>query len=150
MSYNLDEKDKKIIEVLRDHGDYTTRKIAKKVLLPITTVHNRIKKLKKEKIIKKFTIDLDHSKVDKGLLVYILISVSLPLLKQKKKSQHDISKELKKFYFVEKVDVVSGGTDLIATVRVKDVKEYDQVLLNKLQSVECIEKTQSLIVIREN
>lgn len=150
MSYNLDEKDKKIIEVLKDHGDYTTRKIAKKVLLPITTVHNRIKKLKKEKIIKKFTIDLDHSKVDKGLLVYILISVSLPLLKQKKKSQHDISKELKKFYFVEKVDVVSGGTDLIATVRVKDVKEYDQVLLNKLQSVECIEKTQSLIVIREN
>lgn len=150
MGYNLDEKDKKIIEVLKDHGDYTTRKIAKKVLLPITTVHNRIKKLKKEKIIKKFTIDLDHSKVDKGLLVYILISVSLPLLKQKKKSQYDISKELKKFYFVEKVDVVSGGTDLIATVRVKDVKEYDQVLLNKLQSVECIEKTQSLIVIREN
>ena len=150
MGYELDEKDKKIIEVLKNHSDYTTRQIAKKTLLPITTIHNRIKKLKKEKIIKKFTIELDNSKVDKGLLVYILISVSLPLLKQKKKSQHDISKELKKFYFVEKVDVVSGGTDLIATVRVKDVNEYDKVLLNKLQSVECIEKTQSLIVIREN
>lgn len=147
MSYNLDEKDKKIIEVLKDHGDYTTRKIAKKVLLPITTVHNRIKKLKKEKIIKKFTIDLDHSKLDRGLLVYVLISVSLPVLKKLNKSQHEVIKSVKKLHFVEKAHIVSGGTDLVAVVRVKDVKEYNSVLLNKLQVIDGIEKTQSLIVI---
>jgi len=45
MAYSIDEKDRKIIEVLQEHGDYTTRQIAKKVSLPITTVHNRIKKI---------------------------------------------------------------------------------------------------------
>jgi Lrp/AsnC family leucine-responsive transcriptional regulator len=150
MVYVPDEKDKKILEILKDHADYSTRQIAKKTLLPITTVHNRIRKLKKEKIIRKFTVELNHEKVDKGFLVYILVSVDLPLLKQKEKSQYDIAKTLRGFYFVERVDIVSGGTDLIAMVRVKDVKEFDKVLLGKLQQVEGIENTRSLIVIHEN
>lgn len=147
MEFKIDEKDKKIIEVLQEHGDYPTRKIAKKTLLPITTVHNRIQRLKKERIITKFTIELDNKKMDKGFASYILISVNLPLIKQKKKSQYDIAKEVGKYDFVERVDIVSGGTDLIALVRVKDVEEFDKVLFSKIQQIEGIEKTQSLIVI---
>ena len=147
MTYKLDEKDRNILEVLQEHGDYTTRQIAKKTLLPVTTIHNRIKKLKKEKVIKKFTIDLDYSKLDKGFVIYVLISANLQILKQKRKTQHDLVKQLKNFYFVERADVVSGGTDVVAIFRVKDVQEFDKVLLQKLQSVEGIEKTQSLIVI---
>ena len=47
------------------------------------------------------------------------------------------------------MDHVSGGTDLIAMIRVKDVSEFDKILLGKLQRIEGIEKTQSLIVIHE-
>ena len=147
MSYKLDDKDKKIVEVLKDFGDFTTRKISKKTLLPITTVHNRIKKLKKEGIIKKFTIELDYSKIDKGFMVYILVKVNLPLLKQKKKTQYDLAKEIRKFYFVERADIVSGGADIVAIIRVKNVEEFDKILLSKLQLVEGVDNTQSLIVI---
>ena len=142
----VDDKDWKIIEVLKEHADYTTRQIAKKTLLPVTTVHNRIRKLKQNNIIKKFTISLDNASVEKGFLAYVLISVNLHLLKSKHKTQ---IKELKRFYFVERADIVSGGTDLIALVRVKDVQEFDKVLLEKIQLIEGIEKTQSLIVIHE-
>ena len=147
MVYELDEKDRKVIEVLKEHSDYATRQIAKKTLLPITTVHHRIKKLKEEGIIKRFTVELDHVKYGDGLLVYVLISISLPLLKEKKKTQHTVAEEIKRFSFVERVDIVSGGTDLVAMIRVTDVAEFDRVLLGKLQLVEGIEKTQSLIVI---
>ncbi len=149
MRVNIDEKDRVILEVLKEHADYATRQIAKKTGLPITTVHNRIQKLKKEKIIKKFTVELDHHKIQEGFRAYVLTSVNLSLLKQKKKSQYDVAKEIRQFPFVERVDIVSGGTDLVATIRVKDVAEFDQVLLTKLQRVEGIEKTQSLIVIHE-
>ncbi|MEK6905984.1 MAG: Lrp/AsnC family transcriptional regulator [Nanoarchaeota archaeon] len=149
MDYNIDEKDRRIIEVLQEHADYATRQIAKKTSLPITTVHNRIQRLKKEKIIKRFTVDLDHAKVGQGFRAYVLVSVNLSQLKEKKKSQYDVAKELKHFSFVEKADIVSGGTDIVATVRVKDVAEFDQVLLTKLQRIEGIDKTQSLIVIHE-
>lgn len=149
MTMKLDEKDQNILEVLKEHADYTTRQVAKKTLLPITTVHNRIKKLRKEKVIEKFTVKLDHKKIGKGFAAYVLISANLPLLKQKKKTQHDLAKELKKFSFVERVNIVSGGTDLIATIRVKDVEEFDKVLLGKLQLIEGIDNTRSLIVIHE-
>ena len=147
MTYKMDEKDRKIIEVLKEHGDYTTREIAKKTLLPTTTIHNRIKKLQEEGVIKKFTIDVDNSKIDKGFLAYILISANLPLLKQKGKTQYDLAEEIRKLYFVERLDIVSGHTDLLAVIRVKDVEEFDKVLLGRLQAIEGIEKTESLIVI---
>ncbi len=149
MDYNIDEKDRRILEVLNEHADYATRQIAKKTGLPITTVHNRIQRLKKEKIIKRFTVDLDHAKVGQGFRAYVLVSVNLSQLKEKKKSQYDVAKELKHFPFVERADIVSGGTDIVATVRVKGVAEFDQVLLTKLQRIEGIDKTQSLIVIHE-
>lgn len=45
-SSELDDKDGKILEVLQEHAEYTTRQIAKKTLLPATTIHNRIRKLR--------------------------------------------------------------------------------------------------------
>jgi DNA-binding Lrp family transcriptional regulator len=147
MVYDMDAKDLAILDVLRENGDYTTRQIAKKTLLPPTTIHNRIRKLKSEGIIRKFTVDVDPAKVGKGFLSYILVSVNLGVLKRQKKTQYDIAEELRKFYFVERVDIVSGGTDIVAVVRVKDVSEFDEILLGKLQLVEGVEKTQSLIAI---
>ncbi|MGV8163057.1 MAG: Lrp/AsnC family transcriptional regulator [Candidatus Nanoarchaeia archaeon] len=147
MSYILDDKDKKILEILKKEANCTTRKIAKQTLLPITTIHNRIKKLNEEKIIKKYTIEVDQDKVGKSLLIYLMISANLQVLKSKNRTQYDIAKELRKLEFVERADIVSGGTDIVAMVRVKDVQEYDKVLLGKIQSIEGIEKTQSLIVI---
>ncbi len=147
MSLELDSKDKKILDILKYNADYSTRQIAKKTLLPITTVHNRIQKLKREGVIKRFTVELDYSKLGQNFVAYILVSASLPLLKQKKKTQYNLAKEIRKFEFVERVDIVGGGTDIIARVRVSGVEEFDKILLGKLQLIEGIDKTQSLIVI---
>lgn len=149
MTYKMNEKDRKIIEVLKEHSDYTTREIAKKTLLAPTTVHNRVRKLKGEGVIKKFTIEIDNEKVGKNFVAYILISANLTLLKQKGKTQYDLAREMRKFYFIERVDIVSGPVDLVAVGRVKDVEEFDKVLLGRLQLLEGIDKTQSLIVLHE-
>jgi DNA-binding Lrp family transcriptional regulator len=149
MAAELDEKDWKILEVLKEHAEYTTRQIAKKTLLPVTTIHNRIRKLREQKIIKRYTVELDNKQIGKSFVAYILISANLSLLKQKKLSQYDLADQIKRFDFVERVDIVSGGTDLVAIVRVKDVEEFDKVLLGKLQNIEVIDKTQSLIVLHE-
>ncbi|HLD12050.1 MAG TPA: Lrp/AsnC family transcriptional regulator [Candidatus Nanoarchaeia archaeon] len=145
--HKLDKKDAKILEMLKDHGDASTRDIAKKTLLPISTVNNRIRKLKQEKIIQKVTIEVDPHRTGKGFAAYVLMTADIQTLKQKHKTQYDIIQELKKYSFVERADVVSGGTDIVVFIRVKDVQEFDQVLLGKMQLIEGVEKTQSLIVI---
>ena len=135
---------------MKEHGEYTTRQIAEKTLLPITTIHNRIKKLRNNKIIKKYTIELDPIKTGKSFIAYVLISVNLQILKQKEKTQYDLIKEISKMNFIERIDIVSGEADLVAILRVKDVEEFDKVLLGKLQLLDGIEKTQSLIVVHGN
>ena len=67
----IDKKDAMVLKFLKDDAKLSIKDISKKTLLPITTIHNRIKKLKKEKVIKRFTIDLDYDKLDGGFLVYI-------------------------------------------------------------------------------
>lgn len=147
---NLDEKDIKILELLKQDSSMSTRQIAKKTLIPITTVHHRIRKLKAGKYIKNYTIDLDHKKIGKGFTAIILVSCDYKTLREAKKDQHKLAKQISKMTEVEKVDIVTGGTDMIVRVRVKDVEEYDTFLLKKFQNIAGIDKTQSLIVIHEN
>ena len=147
MTEVVDDKDLKILSILKEHGDYTTRQIAKKTLLPATTIHNRIRKLKADGVIKNFTVAVDEAKINRGFMAYILISANIAVLKQKHKTQYDLVTELKKLDFVERADIVAGGTELVAIVRVKDVEEFDKILLGKIQLIEGVDKTQSLIVI---
>jgi len=146
---NLDEKDLKILDILKEHSDYTTRQIAKRTLLPQTTVHNRIKKLRKEGIIEKFTVKINYDKIGRNLPILVLVSADYKVLRELKKTQHDLAKEIKKLPEVEKVDIVTGGTDMVVKVRVKDVKEYDKFLLEKFQRISGVDSSQSLVIIHE-
>lgn len=150
MAYEIDEKDRKIIEVLKEDSSLTTRQIAKKTRVPITTVHHRVRKLRDEGFIKRFTIEVDPKKFDKKFTAIILVNCDYKSLREIKKDQHMLSKEIKLLPEVEKVDVVTGGTDIVVRVRVKDVEEFDSFLLKKFQKIAGVDKTQSLIVIHEN
>jgi len=145
----MDKKDIKIITVLEENAKLSTKKIAKRVQLPITTVHNRIKKLEQQKIIKGYTVQLDYKQLGKGLSAFILISVDLKLLKTIKKTQYDIIKSLERISTIHKVNVVIGRADLIVHMRVKDLDELDKVLLGEIQLIDGISDTQTNIVLRE-
>jgi len=146
MEPKIDEKDLAILDVLSKHGEYTVRKIAKKTLLAPTTVHSRIKRLKEDGVILGFTIDVDKKKLGLMLGAYVLISADLKLLKEKHKSQYALVDEIKKIAGVESVDVVTGVSDLVARVRCRDIEEFDRLLLGKLQLLEGVSKTQTMII----
>jgi len=147
MEEKIDEKDLAILEMLEKHGDYTVRQIAKKTLLAPTTIHARIKKLKKNGVIRKYTIDIDRKKIGKKLGAYILILADLKSLKEKNKSQVDLAKDIGKIPSVENVDIVTGGSDLVAKIFVHDIEELDKVLLERIQLLEGVSKTQTMIII---
>jgi len=79
----------------------------------------------------------------------MLVSMDYKVLRELKKDQHQIAKQISLLPEVESVDVVTGGTDMVVKVRVKDVQEYDHFLLKKFQSLPGIDRTQSLVVIHE-
>lgn len=145
----MDEKDERIIEVLKENGKLYSQQISKKTSIPITTVHNRIKKLEKEGIIKNYTVVLDNKKIGKAISAYILINVDYKLLKQIKKSQYELAKRLKSNPAVDEASMVTGGTDIIIKARVKDIEELNDFVTKYLRNIEGIEKTQTMVILNE-
>ena len=144
----LDEKDLKILEILKRDAELTSSQISKKTGIPITTIHNRIKRLKQKGIIKNYTINIDYEKLGKLLSAYILITINQSIL-GKKISQSQIGKKLKYFEEVESVDIVAGGTDMIIKVRVETMQSLNKFITEKLRNIEGIDKTQTLMVLEE-
>jgi len=145
----MDKKDEQIIEILKENSKLSTQQISKKTSIPITTVHNRIKKLEKEGVIKKYTIVLDHKKTGKPISAYVLIITDSKLLKQIKKTQQDIIKKLKLHPSIEEAAIVTGGTDIIIKVRVKDMDELDKLIEEYIRNVDGVDSTQTMVILNE-
>ena len=145
----MDKKDRKIIDVLKKNSRLSTNEIWKKTGIPQTTVHNRMKKMKENGIIERFTIKLDRRMVGKGLAAYILCTVSYRTSKGEKLSQIDVAKKVKTLPEVEEVSIVTGEIDLIVKVGVKDVDALNDFVVVKLRDIEGIEKTITSVVLSE-
>lgn len=142
-----DSKDMKILEMLKTDSKLTTQQISKKTLIPVTTVHNRIKRMERSGIIKKYSVVLDHKKLGKGVMAFILLTVSYVLPSGKKVSQTELAKTIGSLPQVEETHIVTGGTDIIIKVRVQDIDALNQFVISDLRSIEGVENTQTIITL---
>jgi Lrp/AsnC family transcriptional regulator, regulator for asnA, asnC and gidA len=149
MKQLIDEKDEKILEVLRENSSLSTHKISKKTLIPITTVNNRIKKLKKEKVIKRFTIDVDEAKLGFDLSAYILITISLDELKRHNMKTKDLLKQIKINPLVELADTVSGDVDIIVKIHARNINELNDYVVDSLSYYKGVEKTKTALILKQ-
>jgi DNA-binding Lrp family transcriptional regulator len=145
----MDSKDEQIINVLKENCKLSTQQISRKTLIPITTVHNRIKKMEKDGIIEKYTVILNNKKFGRPISAYILISVDYKLLKEIKKTQYEIAKKLKSKDFVEEVSMVTGDRDIMIKLRVKDMDELNEFVTKYLRNIDGIGKTHSMVILHE-
>jgi DNA-binding Lrp family transcriptional regulator len=147
----LNEKDLRILHELKENSKRTTSRIAKRTGLPITTIHNRIKRLEQEGIIKRYTVELDYTKLGKPITAYIMIGVIYMLPSGIKVMQEDVAKEIRGLRGVEQAEILSGGKDLdiLAKIRVKDVEELNDFVIRKLRKIEGVDKTHTMVVLSE-
>ena len=143
----MDQKDMKILELLQTNAKLTSQQISKKTLIPITTIHNRIKKMEKNGIIKGYTIKLNHKKLGKGVLAFVLITVIYVLPDGRRISQPELAKTIAALPAVEETHIVTGGADIIIKVRVEDVEELNRFIINELRNLEGVENTQTIITL---
>jgi Lrp/AsnC family transcriptional regulator, regulator for asnA, asnC and gidA len=137
----IDEKDYLILQELGINADQTTKQLAEKLLIPQSTVHNRIHKLRALGIIKKYVAEVNYKKLGKPIAAYILLSMDFDL--------HDkILEKLNKIPLVSEINVVTGSTDVIVKVWVKDAEELGELVINEMSSIG-IRHTETLLVLKE-
>lgn len=129
----IQDKDIKIINVLRENSRLAIRDIAKKTGLRPSTVHDRITKLKREGVIEKFTLKLNNKAVGENFVVFMFLTTSKDLEPVFFKNKH-----------IKEVFGVTGEYDLILKLKFGDIEQFNKFILD-LRKNKNIKKTQTMI-----
>ncbi|WP_264564663.1 Lrp/AsnC family transcriptional regulator [Flavobacterium sp. N3904] len=141
----LDSTDKKLLHLLQIDSKQTTKELSLKLNLSVTAVYERIKKLEREGIIDKYVVLLNHSKIEKGFVVFC----HLKLIQHTVEFISKFESEVIQLKEVLECHHVSGDYDYILKVVVKDMEAYREFLVTKLTTLEHIGSTHSTFMISE-
>lgn len=148
-TFTLDEKDTAILAELQRNAKQTTGRIAKRTRIPVTTVHNRIKRFEREGVITRYEPRVDYEKLGYGIhaLVFIVASGKLP--DGRPVDQQSIAQKAARLNGVQSARIVTGEYDLVLDVRVTDVPSLNRTLIKELRTLPGVEKTETMLVLEE-
>lgn len=135
--FKLDENDKKIIDLLIAQPDLKFSEIAEKLNIPKTTVHNKFKKLEKEKIISR-SFKINRKFLFGDIVVFILIKIVGA-------DQKEVLKQLLDLKEVEEAAIVTGENDMILRLRLENIYQLNTFILDKLRTIKGIANSTSMI-----
>ena len=142
---NLDATDKELLRLLQKNAHFTTKELAERLNLSPTPVYERVRRLEKDGVIKKYVALVDREKVAKDLMVFCSIRLKEHAQEAGAKFVHEIVRldEVQECYNI------SGDYDFMLKIVVHDMREYQAFLMNKLASLENIGSTHSIFVMSE-
>ena len=115
----LDEKDRKILELLEINGRLPIQELSSRLNIPPSTIHNRIKRMEKTKIIEGYSVKLNEKIMERDFTVYMLVNGST--------GNYLENKFLQKKEVVE-VSGITGEYDLIIKMQFQDISNYNDFL----------------------
>jgi len=131
----LDNKDKRILELLKKNSRMTNTEISKKVKLTEGAVRNRIDRLLRKKIISKFTVELTEG--DQYAIVMV----------KAKNDTKKMMKEIAKSGIPKESYEISGDFDGCLIVDGYNIEEIDSKI-DKIRKLGEVKETKTLISLK--
>jgi len=138
---SIDEKDRMILEALRKDSSKPISKLSKELGIPRATVQDRINKLIKQGIIKRFTIVPDYSKLGRPVTAFVMISFH----PSPEVSQRELARQIALLPEVEEVHLISGQWDILVKIKVKDVESAGAFVIDRIRTMKGVEKTETCV-----
>jgi len=130
----LDNIDRKILRILQKDGRITTKELAYQLHLTNTPVYERVKKLEKNGIIKKYIAILNPEKLDRNMTIFMDVN----LKKHTKEVVNNFRKAILSFPEVIEFHNVSGNYDVHLKLMVKNMGEFKIFIEEKISGLEYI------------
>jgi Lrp/AsnC family leucine-responsive transcriptional regulator len=141
----LDRIDLALLKHLQEDAKQTNKQLSLKLNLSVTAIYERIKKLERAGIIRKYVALVDRAKVDLGFTVFCHIK----LVQHVHKSVVEFEREIIELSEVLECYHVSGEYDYLLKVLVKDMDHFRDFMVKKLTKLDHIGSTQSSFTISE-
>ena len=141
----LDQVDLNIIKLLQQDSRLTHKEMGNRLNKSGTAIQVRIKRLIAEGYIKNYTVNVDHKKMGKGLVAYTLIEI--------RQHTHEhlqaFQSEVVKLNGVTECCHLTGSYDFMLKIIIRDIGEYQDLLMNSLSKIPQVGKMQSLFMMSE-
>ena len=125
---DLDDLDRKILTFLQDDSRMPFTNIAKKLNVPDTTVHFRVKKLKELGVIKKFSIIVPPESLGLNIIALLNLRVGGHIVEDiSVKRLHELTEHISN---LESVKFVANTTEnnIFALILAKNEAEMDEII----------------------
>ena len=140
----LDETDMKLINMLQEDCKQPIKNLAAKLNLSIAPVHERIKKIEKAGLIKRYVAIVDLDLINKPLINYCNVTI----VKHNNELFKEFELQVKEMDEVLECYSVSGNYDYLLKVVSSSMHGYQDFVLNKLSTLEMISNINSQFVLK--
>ena len=141
---SFDKTDMAILRVLLLDSRKTLQEIGNEVGLSPTSCWTRIKKLEAQGVIKRYTVDVDPAKL--GYHDSVIVQVTLE--SHTDETLYDFGRVLATIPEIQEAYLVSGDYDYYIRIAVRDTRDYERLLREKLYKIPGIRHSKSHFVLR--
>ncbi|WP_307607494.1 Lrp/AsnC family transcriptional regulator [Variovorax boronicumulans] len=141
---SFDKIDMAILRVLLLDSRKTLQEIGNEVGLSPTSCWTRIKKLEAQGVIKRYTVDVDPAKL--GYHDSVIVQVTLE--SHTDETLYDFGRVLATIPEIQEAYLVSGDYDYYIRIAVRDTRDYERLLREKLYKIPGIRHSKSHFVLR--
>lgn len=143
-NYQIDNVDRKIISLLLKDAMMPYTEVGHRVLMSGGTVHVRMNNLQEQGIVKGTSLVLDYTKLGYDLTAFVGVYL------QKGAVYDRIIKRLEKIPEVVEAHYTTGVYSIFMKLVCRNTEHLRDVLGEKVQSVEGIERTETIISLEES
>ena len=138
----LDEKDIAILRLLQQNARMSVKELSEKVHLSATPVHERVRRLEANGVIRQYIALLDADKVGKSLMVICYVS----LRQHNKEAGATFIRSILEMDEVIECLTISGQFDFMLKVVAENMDAYYNFHVNKLSAMDNVGNVQSVFV----
>jgi len=138
----LDKTDLAILKLLQQNARVTIKEISEKVHLSTTPVHERIRRMEGNGVIKEYATIVNGAMVKRGLMVICYVS----LKQHSKNAGAKFIKSILEMNEVIECLTISGEFDFMLKVVEENMDAYYDFHVNKLSEIENVGNVQSVFV----
>lgn len=138
----VDEKDLAIIRFLQEDSSTPFTEIARRLKVSESTIRKRVEKLKKDGVIKKFTIIIEPSKIGLNTVAIVGIDVDPQKLLE-------VVDKLCKIPETRYVATSTGDHMIMTEIWTRDGKELTRVISEKIGTIDGVKKICPAIILEK-
>jgi Lrp/AsnC family transcriptional regulator for asnA, asnC and gidA len=143
-NFEIDNTDLKILEILMQDAKRPYTEVARKVNVSQGTVHVRMNKMEEAGILEKTTLRINYAKLGYDITAFIGIYLEKSALYDK------VLAKLKDIPEITSIHYTTGNYSMFLKIHCRDTNHLKEVLHDKMQQVEGIERTETMISLEES